>query len=314
MARPRRLFSLLLKLLFSFAILVFILIKQTSFRDILAVLKTVNPLWLLIAFSLHTFGLFSSAIRWQILAKAQGDDIPLGYLAKSYLVGQFFNNFLPTNFGGDIVRIWDGSRYCKSVVKSSAIVVVERFTGISVLFLMAVVGSLFRLEMAQKIPVIWVALLLGALGFGATAVFFLPFAGRLLASLPLRGFPDKLRNKTLLFRETILFYRTQAKPFLRATLWAFLLQVNVVFYYFLIGKGLHLHIHFVDYFIFIPLVLIIQTIPITISGLGLREESYIEIFRFYGIPAQAAVSFSLIGVAFNLIIGMIGGIIYVTRK
>jgi uncharacterized protein (TIRG00374 family) len=314
MARRPKLPTLVLKLIFSLGILAFILIKQTSLKDIWTVLKTINPVWLAVAFCLHAFGLFSSAYRWQILAKAQGDEIPLGFLAKSYLVGQFFNNFLPTGYGGDIVRIWDGSRYSKSLVKSSAIVLVERFTGISVLFLMAVAGSLFRLEMAQKIPVIWAALLLGAVGFGLIAAFFLPGVGRVLSALPLHGLPDKLRNKTVLFRETILYYRTQPKPFARATLWAFLLQLNVVLYYFLIGKGLHLRIHFIDYFIFIPLVLIILTIPITISGLGLREESYIEIFRFYGIPAQAAVSFSLIGVGFNLIIGIVGGIIYVTRK
>jgi hypothetical protein len=47
-------------------------------------------------------------------------------------VGTFFNNFLPSRFGGDIVRIWDGSRYSHSLVKSSAIVLVERLTGIIV--------------------------------------------------------------------------------------------------------------------------------------------------------------------------------------
>ncbi len=314
MAGKKRLPLLLLKLLISLSILAFILIKQTSLGEIGAVLKTADVRWLVFAFSLHSFGLFASAYRWQILARAQGDEIPLGFLAKSYLVGQFFNNFLPTSFGGDIVRIFDGSRYSRSLVRSSAIVAVERFTGISVLFLLAVAGSLFRIEMAREIPVILAALILGAVGFGMIAAFFTRPAARIIAALPLGGFPDKLRNKTLLFRETILHYRTQKKPFALATLWAFLLQLNVVVYYFLIGRALHLDIHFVDYFIFIPLVLIIQTLPITISGLGLREESYIEIFRFYGIPAQAAVSFSLIGVGFNLIIGLIGGIIYVTRR
>ncbi|OGD19792.1 MAG: hypothetical protein A2W03_17485, partial [Candidatus Aminicenantes bacterium RBG_16_63_16] len=304
MAGRKRLPFLLLKVLISLSILAFILIKQTSLREIGDVLRTVDWRWLALAFSLHAFGLFSSAYRWQILARAQGDEIPLGFLAKSYLVGQFFNNFLPTSFGGDIVRIWDGSRYSKSLVKSSAIVLVERFTGISVLFLMAVVGSLFRLEMAREIPVILAALLLGLLGFGLSAAFLTGFAARFLASLPVRGLPAKLRDKILLFRETILHYRTQKGPFARAIFWAFLLQLNVVVYYFLIGRALHLNIHFVDYFIFIPLVLIILTIPITISGLGLREESYIEIFKFYGISAQAAVSFSLIGVAFNLVIGL----------
>lgn len=310
----KRLPMLLLRLLVSLSILAFILIKQTSFGEIGQVLRTVDAGWLALAFSLHAFGLFASAYRWQILARAQGDEIPLGFLAKSYLVGQFFNNFLPTNFGGDVVRIWDGSRYSRSLVKSSAIVLVERFTGIMVLFLMASAGSLFRLEMARDVPVILAALVLGLLGFVSVALFLTGFAARSLAALPLRGFPGRLRDKLLVFRETILHYRTQKGPFARATLWAFLLQLNVVVYYFLIGRALHLKIHFVDYFVFIPLVLIIQTVPITISGLGLREESYIEIFRYYGIAAQTAVSFSLIGVAFNLVIGLMGGIIYVTRR
>jgi uncharacterized protein (TIRG00374 family) len=314
MANKKSTVLLLLKLAVSLSILVLILTTQTSFREIGSVLRSVNPYWLALAFSLHAFGLFASAYRWQILARAQGDEVPLVFLAKSYLVAQFFNNFLPTRFGGDIVRIWDGSRYSKSLVKSSAIVLVDRFTGIIVLFLMAVVASLFRLDMARQIPVIWISLLLGLLGLSLIAVFFLPVFVRRLGSLRLKGLFDRLRGKILLFRETILHYRTQKRAFLRATFWAVLLQLNVVLYYFLIGLALHLNIHFIDYFIFIPIVLVIQIIPITINGLGLREGSYIEIFKFYGISPQSAVSFSLVDVAFNLVLGLVGGIIYVSRK
>jgi len=305
---------LLLKLAVSLSILVLILTTQTSLREIGTVLRTVNPYWLILAFSLHAVGLFASAYRWQILARAQGDDIPLGFLAKSYLVAQFFNNFLPTRFGGDIVRIWDGSRYSRSLVKSSAIVMVDRFSGVIVLFLMAVIASLFRIDMARQIPVVWIALLLGLLGLVLIAVFFLPAFARLFAALRLRGILDRLRAKILLFRETILHYRTQKRAFLRATFWAVLLQLNVILYYFLIGLALHLNIQLIDYFIFIPIVLVIQIIPITINGLGLREGSYIEIFKFYGISARSAVSFSLVDVGFNLVLGLIGGTIYVTRK
>ncbi|MDH7512784.1 MAG: lysylphosphatidylglycerol synthase transmembrane domain-containing protein [Clostridiales bacterium] len=314
MARRRKHLSLVLKLVFSLAILIFILTTQTSVKDILVKLKGVNLIWLLISFSLHAFGLFASAVRWQILARAQGDDIPLGYLAKSYLVGTFFNNFLPTRFGGDVVRIWDGSRYSKSLLKSSAIVLVERFTGIIVLFLFAVLASLSRIDMARRIPVIWVSLLLGLMGLAIIFAFFAPFSRRLLMALPGRGLLDKVRQQILEFRETILHYRTQKGPFLLATFWALLLQLNVIVYYFLIGKALHLKIHFIDYFIFIPIVLVIQLIPVTINGLGLREGSYIEIFKFYGISADTAFSFSIIDVAFVLIIGLAGGVIYVTRK
>ncbi len=314
MRAKKRPLTFVLKALFSLSILIFLLTTQTSVKDILGKMKTLSLGWLFLSFSLHAFGLLASAFRWQILARAQGDDIPLSFLTKSYLVGTFFNNFLPTRFGGDVVRIWDGSRFSRSLLKSSAIVLVERFTGIVVLFLFALLASLNRMDMARQIPVIWISLLFGLVGLGSVIVFFSPWAERFFGLIPKKGFLKKATEKIMLFRETILHYRTQKGPFLRATGWAFLLQLNVILYYFLIGKALHLKIHFVDYFIFIPIVLIIQLIPITINGLGLREGSYIEIFKFYGIAPETAFSFSLVDVAFVLVLGIIGGIIYVTRK
>ncbi|MGQ9671966.1 MAG: lysylphosphatidylglycerol synthase transmembrane domain-containing protein [Candidatus Aminicenantales bacterium] len=314
MASKKKALTFGLKAIFSLFILIFLLTTQTSVKEVMDKLKGANLAWLFLSFSLHAFGLFASAFRWQILARAQGDDIPLGFLAKSYLVGTFFNNFLPTRFGGDVIRIWDGSRFSRSLLKSSAIVLVERFTGIIILFLFALFASFYRLDMAKQIPVIWGALLLGLFGLALVLGFFTPLTAGLFKIIPSPGILKKALDKVILFRETILRYRTQKGPFLRATWWAFLLQLNVILYYFLIGKALHLKIHFIDYFIFIPIVLIIQLIPITINGLGLREGSYIEIFKFYGISPQTAFSFSLIDVGFVLILGIIGGFIYVTRK
>jgi len=314
MAKRKNLVIFAVKLVFSFSIIAFLLIYKTSIKDILEVLREVNLFWLIISFSLHSLGLLFSGYRWQILARAQGDSIPLGYLVKSYLVGTFFNNFLPTGFGGDIVRIWDGSRYSRSLLKSSAIITVERLTGIVVLFIFALFASLFRLDMAQKIPVVWVSLLLGLFGLLIIALFFLPFFGKTLMKILQKGFLNKFMQKIITFRQTILHYKKEKALFFKAALWAFLLQVNVIIYYFLIGKALHLRIHLLDYFIFIPIIHFIVMIPITINGLGLREGSYIEIFKFYGIASQTAFSFSLIDVAFKLIVGMLGGIIYISRK
>jgi len=305
----------LLKLLFSAAVLAFFFfLTKTSLKDIGFKLRGVSWGWLALAFSLQGPGLLISAHRWRILARAQGDDVPLLFLVKSYLVGMFFNNFLPTRFGGDVVRIWDGSKYSKSLVKSSAVVLVDRATGIIVLFLFALVAALFRLDMARQIPVIWAALVFGLIGLAGVAFFFLPVFGRWLRKIPERGFLKPFKQKVLGFRTTIIFYKNKRKEFSRATAWAVLLQMNVILFYFLIGRALHLTIPLLDYFIFIPLVLLIQIIPITINGLGLREGAYIEIFRFYGIPAASALSFSIIEVAFGLILGLIGGAIYVSRK
>ena len=311
----RRTLSFLLKLAFSAAALVvFFLASKVSFRDIGRTLAGVAWGWLAVAFSLLVLGLVLSAYRWRILVRAQGDDAPLGFLIKSYLVGTFFNNFLPTRFGGDVVRIWDGSKHSRSLVRSSAVVLVERATGIVVLLLFALIASLFRLDMARRVPVVWAALALGVAGLAAAAMFFLPAAGRLLARLPEVGFIGRAKHKIIAFREAILRYREARGAFARAGVLAVLLQLNVIVYYVLIGKALGLNIGLLDYFIFIPIVHLVQLLPVTINGAGLREGAYVQIFHFYGLPPEAAWSFSIIEVALGLVVGLVGGAVYLARK
>jgi len=315
MAKKRDLFFLLLKIVFSFSLIVLIVLKKAPLREIGNSLKEARLWWIGLSFSLHSFGLLISAIRWQILIKAQGDQASLGYLAKSYLAGNFFNLFLPTRFGGDVVRVWDGSKPSKSLLKSTAIVLVERLTGIIVLLCFALGISLFRLEVARELPVIWISLTVGLLGLAAILSFFLPFSARLIGLLPERGMLSRIKKKIFEFREIILIYRDKKTALFKALFWAFLLQVNVILHYYFVGKALSLNIPFFDYFIFIPIVLLILTIPVTINGLGLREFLYISVFALYGIASSGAVSFSFIAdIAFALIIGIVGGIIYAFRR
>jgi len=311
--RRRTLFFLLKLALGLFALAAVFLLSHAKFPEIGRTLRSAAWAWLLLAFSLHTLGLLFSAYRWQILARAQGDRIPLGYLVRSYIVGKFFNTFLPTSFGGDVVRIWDGSRYSTSLAKSSAIVIVERMTGIIVLFFFALTASLVRVEMARRVPVVGIALLLGLAGLAAIAAFFLPAVGRILGCGPRYGFLRRAFDKLALFRATIISYKAHPAAFLRATLWAVLLQLNVVLYYILIGRALGLKIPVPDYFVFVPLVLLLQIVPITINGLGVREGAYVAIFSFYGLSASAALSFSFIEIAFGLAVGLLGAVIYITR-
>ncbi len=315
MPKGKKLWILALKFIISLSIIAFILLTEVKIKDIPDALKNIRVIWLVLSFSLHALGLLISAYRWQILIRAQRDEVPLGFLAKSYLVGNFFNLFLPTRFGGDVVRIWDGSRYSRSLLKSSAIVLVERFTGIIILLGFALAASVSRLHMAQSLPVIWISLLAGLLGLLIAILFFTPFAQSLLTKIPEMGVLAKIKAKMWEFRNVVLVYKEKKGAFFRALFWAFLLQVNVILHYWLAGKAFDLDIPVLDYFIFIPVILLILTIPLTISGLGLREVLFIEIFKAYGVASFVAISFSLIAdFVFTLIIGIIGGIIFVTRK
>ncbi|MDD8025314.1 MAG: lysylphosphatidylglycerol synthase transmembrane domain-containing protein [Acidobacteriota bacterium] len=313
MAGRRKTLSFLLKLVISAGLLAYIL----SRADLAAIIRHLRGAawpWLVVAFALNGVGLLIRAYRWRILALPQGDDMPVGFLFRSCLIGEFFNNFLPTSIGGDAYRIWDGSRLSRSIVRSSAVVIVERMSGILILFLFALAASLFRLDMVRRIPLIGLTLLLGLGGFAVLGLFFLPATGRLLLRPPASGFLRKAMLKLAEFRSVIVGYRDHPRDFLRATVWAFLLQVNVILYYFLIGRALKLTVPLADYFVFIPLVLLIQLLPISLNGWGLRELAYVEVFRFYGVAPELALSFSFIGAAFGLLVSLVGGILYATRK
>ena len=315
MPKRKGLWILTLKLIFSFSILAFLLIREVRIKDISQALKDIDIFWLVLSFSLHALGLLISAYRWQILIRAQGDEAPISFLAKSYLVGNFFNLFLPTRFGGDVVRIWDGSRYSRSLLKSSAIVIVERFTGVIILLSFAFVVSFSRLDVAQSLPIIWISLFVGFLGLLLAFLFFTPPVQRLLEKVPKKEILQKLKSKIQEFRRVVLIYKNKKRAFFQALLLAFLLQVNVILHYYLAGKAFHLEIPLLDYFIFIPIILLMLTIPVTISGLGLREVLFIQIFATYGIAEHVAFSFSVIAdFGFTLIIGIIGGIIFISRK
>ena len=61
-------------------------------------------------------------------------------------------------------------------------------------------------------------------------------------------------------------------------------------------------------------MLFILSFPISINGIGVRDLFLIKLFVYYGYPAQFAIAFSLLDLAFNLLLGIIGGLIYIFRK
>jgi uncharacterized protein (TIRG00374 family) len=88
---------------------------------------------LLIAFSFFVAGVVVRAVRWRALVLALDLNVPLGRLVYLYFVGTFFNTFLPTGFGGDVVRVLELSQDAQTTVVFGT-VVLDRLTGLLVLF------------------------------------------------------------------------------------------------------------------------------------------------------------------------------------
>ena len=104
-------------------------------------------LWYIaLALVLYLTAIVLNSIRWQLLLRAQGTPVPLGALLQYTFVGVFFNNFLPANVGGDVMRGYGLARYTDRGAEAAVSVVVDRVVGLIAFMISAVVAALIAIR------------------------------------------------------------------------------------------------------------------------------------------------------------------------
>lgn len=117
-----------------------------NFVDVASALREsgVNYWFIALSLAMYWVGIYLIALRWKILLYTQKISASQPFLLGSYLVGCFFNNFLPTSIGGDIYRIYDSSKLKNSsAMKAGSIILVDRFIG----FMSMVIYLVFALAL-----------------------------------------------------------------------------------------------------------------------------------------------------------------------
>jgi len=84
--------------------------------------------------------------------------------------------------------------------------------------------------------------------------------------------------------------------------------------YYLISVSLNMKIAFYIFIFIIPFVSIVSSIPISIGGIGIRENALVFVLAVFGAVQSGAMLFSLILLAIILIIGFTGGIVYLVKN
>ena len=105
----------LLRIVISISVIAFLL-SRTNLPELVAVLKSANVWWFLIALLVELLRVFIGSYRWQIILSVKKIQLSLGSLASFYLVGYFFNMSLPTVLGGDAVRTYELAKYSEFTI------------------------------------------------------------------------------------------------------------------------------------------------------------------------------------------------------
>src|SRR3954452_6538356 len=102
----RRYFLLAVKLSVSVILLV-VLFSRIDVAQLWGTARLASVPWLVVALAIFAVSTAIAVWRWNLLLKTQHIPITARSLLGTYLVATYFNNFLPSNIGGDVIRIAD---------------------------------------------------------------------------------------------------------------------------------------------------------------------------------------------------------------
>ncbi len=296
------------------ALSIIYLLRKLDVSVIFGYFREVKVLWIVVGICLLGVGRLITGWRWKVLLNAQGIRIPFKTLLSFLFVSNFFNTFLPSTIGGDAIRASDSSRHSKLPAESIMTIVVERTMGICALGTIAFISFLLGLGLKKDLmPLFWPVTLF----FALTHTCLILILNRRLADfmtgafvkVRFRKLADKMRKVSIIVSE---LKKNRASMF-GAGLLSLLLQVNVVIYTYIVVLSVNLSIPLIDFFMIVPIILLILILPVSINGIGLRENTYAFMFAGY-ISGEEAVALSWVLLGLNLFLGAIGGIIYIGRR
>ena len=308
-------FFLLLKISLSIALILWIT-QGVALDSVFAVITESSASLLILAFSLFFVGYMIAAFRWRTLIRVQDGDAPIFFLVRSFMVALFFNNFLPSTVGGDVVRMYDSWRLGNTKSDAVTVVLVGRFLGVIVLFCFALLALVFDETVASEVPFItaWVAAGLAGMGIATWLVLKIPVSITQRLSSAKSGVMARIGGILEKVHRSFQAYRQARSAVLRALGLSVLLQVNVVVHFILVARAVGIDVPAESMFLIIPVAVFIMMVPISINAIGVREAVFVFLFSLYGVQSVEALAFAWIAYSFTLLQGVLGGLVFALRR
>jgi hypothetical protein len=316
---PRRKFGFswqtLLKLLVSAGLLA-ILFSRTDSQQLVDKALGVSPAWLGVALVLYLVMLVASVWRWRQLLQSQAVEVPTGRLLNSYLVATFFNNFLPSNIGGDVIRIRDTVSAAGSRTLATTIVLIDRAMGLLGLLAVAALatstlGAGPRPAVAAPV-MFWAPTLLGA----TILTGLVAWPGTVRALLTPLGWFQSAWVDLRVDRLVTMFSMFRRRPagVFNCFVGAVVVQVVLVAFYMAVAVAAHIPVSFGHLAVLVPVSFLIQMLPLSMNGFGVREATFAYYFQALHLPTESALLLSLLGAATIMVFSLTGAAAYVVRR
>jgi uncharacterized protein (TIRG00374 family) len=305
----------LAKTLVGIGLLASLLLWNNNAQKLLEVFADFKPEYI-VALAMIGLGLNAvSSIKWSLFLHDRGMDVSQLRLLSLYLIGKFFNNFLPSMFGGDVARAYMLGRSISSHSIATASVFLERVTGLIGLAFLAGLFALFNFKILAN-PIISLSISGAILGCGiGIALFYWPsfkfFILKITRSIPIA---NKLSPKIERLINAVAHFRSRHRLLLLSLLYSvafhLLASVNV----YVTCLSIDFTPHFADILVITPVILMLAMIPVSPNNIGWWEWCFTLLLADAGATGAEGLAVALTLRAMSLAISLIGGVLFLHQR
>jgi uncharacterized protein (TIRG00374 family) len=307
----------LLQLVVTAAVLYWVFHDPGKRAQMAIALHAADYRWVLAAALSYFIVEVAAAVRWQVLLKVQGVHLTMARISGLFLIGNFYNQFLPGGTGGDIMKSYLLLKETRGKGAGALLAVLfDRMIGL--VALISITGILIGLryrwlsQTPETARLVWVLLLvLGAAVLGVLTTFVIS-GFNLVHALP-KHFPG--REKLI---ETSVAYHLYARHW-GATLIAFgvslVAHLGTFLTFFCVARAFRAGVPLVDFFAVMPVERTISSLPISFSGVGLREKVFqVMLHGLCGVSEAVAALIGSMSFLVLFLCSLPGGIVYFFYK
>jgi uncharacterized protein (TIRG00374 family) len=304
----RRLISFAIKFAVS-AVLLWLLARGIDVDAVGRQMAGADPLMLIVGVILAAAVIPMAAMRWQLVTQAIRQPVSLRHTQSITLIGWFFNQTLPSTIGGDAVRVY--LAYRTGITKKGAIhgILLDRLMG---LFVVLVLATIFLAPLLAGITVEfqkWFLIAFIIAGYGGYAVVYFVSA-RFAQPLDRFGVGRMARDLSRDARATLLSL-SPGGVILGISVVLQIVQIGSVY---AIAAAVGAEVSFYAIMVAVPAVLLISSLPISLAGWGVREQSMVLALGAMGVGSTDALAISvLLGLSW-IVIGLPGALVWLGHR
>jgi len=274
------------------------LFSRFDLTGIMAAFQELSPFVWLVAALMYLGAQILSSIRWFILSHSLSFPGQWRTYLAFYFVGMYFNLFLPTSVGGDVLKVHFLSRDEGRRLMAAYSVVGDRLFGLVAMVLLGAgaVGLRPDILPGHFVTALWI----GGIGI-VCGLAGLPFFQGVL-----RGLRPTLAERL----SGVLMLWQRPRKILVVLGLSFCLQALGMGAVALLGGGIGIEIPLVFYYASLPLINMATAIPISLSGIGVREGAFVYFLGIRGIQPEQALCLGILFFSVQVATSLLGAIAY----